>query len=67
MKHLYRSKTNRIFGGIIGGLGEYFEIDATLLRLLWIVILIFTGVLPGLVAYLIALAVVPEHPSNHTE
>ena len=64
MKHLYRSKTNRIFGGIIGGLGEYLEVDATLLRLIWVLILIFTGVVPGLIAYLIALAVVPERPSN---
>lgn len=64
MKRLYRSKENRVFGGVIGGLGEYFNADPVLLRLLWVLILIFTGVIPGLITYLIALAIVPEKPAT---
>lgn len=61
-KHLYRSRENKVFGGVIGGLGEYFGLDPVLLRLIWVLILIFTGIVPGLIVYLIALVVVPEKP-----
>ena len=60
MRHLYRSKTNKVFGGIFGGLGEHFDVDPVILRLLWVFVVIFTGVVPGLVVYLIALFVVPH-------
>lgn len=60
MKKLYRSKQNKIFGGIIGGLGEYFEVDPVLMRLVWLIILISTGVIPGLIVYIIALFIVPK-------
>ncbi|MAG12853.1 hypothetical protein CL630_03540 [bacterium] len=58
-KHLYRSNKNKICAGIIGGIGEYFDVDPTIIRLLWILVVIFTGVVPGLIAYFIALFVVP--------
>lgn len=64
MKKLYRSDTNKIFAGIIGGMGEYFDIDPVLLRVLWILILVSTGVLPGLIAYIIAIFVVPKKPKD---
>lgn len=41
MKRLYRSSKNRILGGVLGGIGEYFQIDPTLIRLLFILILFF--------------------------
>lgn len=64
MKKLYRSEKDKMFGGIIGGLAEYFEVDSTVLRLLWVLILFVTGVIPGLIAYLIALLIVPKKPSE---
>lgn len=60
MKKLYRSKENRVFAGIIGGLGEYFEVDPVLLRVLWLLVVIFTGFVPGLIAYIIAFFIIPE-------
>jgi len=54
-KRLYRSEHNKIFAGIIGGVGEYFDIDPVLLRIIWVAILVFTGFVPGLLIYLIAL------------
>ena len=59
-KRLYRSKTNRIFTGICGGLGEYLDIDPTALRLVWVLVVVFTGIFPGVLAYFIAMFVVPE-------
>ncbi|MFH1161968.1 MAG: PspC domain-containing protein [Candidatus Jorgensenbacteria bacterium] len=63
-KKLHRSRTNKVCAGIIGGLGEYFGVDPALLRVVWIVILVFSGIVPGVIAYLLALLVVPK-PVNH--
>lgn len=65
MKKVYRSEENKVWAGVIGGVGEYFEIDPTILRLLWLLIVVFTGFVPGLVAYLIAIAVVPKKRNNN--
>jgi len=58
---LYRSKKNKIFAGVIGGVGEYFDVDPTILRLLWLVILIATAVVPGIIVYIISVYIVPKH------
>ncbi len=62
MKRLYRSEENRIIFGIMGGLGEYFEVDPALLRLGFLFLLLATAVLPGTLAYLAAVLVVPRKP-----
>ncbi len=59
-KRLYRSKKDRMLGGVCGGIGEFANIDPTLVRLLWILIVIFTWFLPGLIAYLLAWIIIPE-------
>ncbi|HEY0220900.1 MAG TPA: PspC domain-containing protein [Candidatus Paceibacterota bacterium] len=71
-KKLYRSETNKVFAGIIGGVGEYFDLDPTLLRLGYILIAIMTGIFPAIIAYIIAILIVPnkfhssvEHTSSH--
>ena len=61
-KKLYRSEKNRILAGILGGLGEYFDVDPTVLRLGWLLIFIFTGIFPGLLVYIIAILIVPSKP-----
>ena len=63
MKKLYRSKTNKVFGGLIGGMGEYFDVDPVILRLLWILILVFSGFVPAIIVYIIGIFVVPERES----
>ncbi|MDD4358319.1 MAG: PspC domain-containing protein [Candidatus Pacebacteria bacterium] len=65
MKKLYKSKNNKIFSGVIGGIGEYFNVDPTILRLIWILILFGTGFFPGLAIYIIAAMIVPEHSKNN--
>lgn len=59
-KKLYRSETNRIFAGICGGFGEFFGIDPVLLRVIWLLVVVFTGVAPGLLAYIIAIFIIPR-------
>lgn len=57
-KRLYKSKTNRVFFGVCGGLGEYFNIDPTIIRL--ILVLLICGAGFGLLAYIIAAIIMPE-------
>ena len=51
-----------MFAGICGGLGEYFDVDPVLMRLLFLFTTILTGIAPGIVAYVIAILVVPLAP-----
>ena len=57
---LYRSRTNRMLGGVCGGIAEYFGADPSMVRLVAVVLAIFTGIVPLLLAYFVALFVIPE-------
>lgn len=59
-KRLYRSEKNSVFAGICGGLGDYFDIDPVLLRVLWLLVVVFTGFVPGLIVYVIAIYIIPK-------
>ncbi|KXL52724.1 phage shock protein C [Anaerotignum neopropionicum] len=58
-KRLYRSSTNVKISGVCGGIGEYFDIDPTLVRLLWILGSLFTAVFFGILAYVICVCIIP--------
>lgn len=60
-KKLYRSE-NRIVGGVCAGIAEYFNIDPTLVRVLYLIISMFSAAFPGLIIYLIMLLVIPNKP-----
>lgn len=60
MKKLYRSNTNRKLCGVCGGLAEHFDIDPTIIRLIFIFLTLFGG--GGLLIYLICALVVPKSP-----
>lgn len=60
MKKLYRSDKNKVWLGVIGGLGEYLNTDPVLLRLVFILVFVFTGFVPGLIAYILAAIVMPK-------
>lgn len=64
-RKLYRSPTERMIGGVCGGIGEYFNIDPTLVRLLFVTGTLFGGPI-GPIAYLIFLVVVPEAPGTES-
>lgn len=58
MKRLYRSRHERILCGVCGGIGEYFDLDPTLVRLAWIVLYAFAGCV--ILAYIIAAIIIPS-------
>ena len=57
-KKLTRSKNDAKIAGVCAGLGEYFNVDPTLVRILFVVLALAGG--PGLIAYIILWLVVPE-------
>ena len=57
-KKLYRSMMNKKLCGVCGGIGEYFDIDPTVVRILWLLLALFAGT--GVLAYLICWAVMPQ-------
>lgn len=58
-KRLYRSRSNRMIAGVCGGISEYFSIDPTIVRLIFVLLAIF-GVSAGFWIYLIAALIVPN-------
>ncbi len=63
-ERLYRSVDDRVIAGVCGGLAIRFALDPSLVRILWVVVAIVTGVFPLLVLYVIMAAVVPEEPGG---
>lgn len=63
MKRLYRSRSDRMVAGVAGGLADYLNIDPTIVRLVWVLLLLPGGV-PGLLPYIICWVVVPEEPAG---
>lgn len=61
-KKLTRSRTHRVVAGVMGGLGEFFGVDPVLLRLGYLILTVFTGFIPGIVGYGLAIVIVPEAP-----
>ncbi|HKK95808.1 MAG TPA: PspC domain-containing protein [Anaerovoracaceae bacterium] len=58
MKELRKSSSNKKICGVCGGVGEYFDVDPTVVRLAWIVFTFMGGC--GLIAYIIAAIIMPE-------
>ncbi len=64
MKRLTLSKTDKKIAGLCGGLGQYLEIDSTVVRLIVLTVTIMTGVLPGVLLYILAAAITPPEGAN---
>jgi phage shock protein PspC (stress-responsive transcriptional regulator) len=60
MKKLYRSRNDRVISGVCGGIGAYFDIDPVMIRIIAVLLLVFGG--GGLLAYLIAILIIPLEP-----
>ncbi|HEY8364415.1 MAG TPA: PspC domain-containing protein [Haloplasmataceae bacterium] len=58
-KKLYKSHTDRILLGVCGGIGEYFNVDATIIRLIWVFFGLVFG--SGILAYLICALIIPKN------
>lgn len=57
---LRRSRTNRQIAGVVGGLAEYFKVDVTLLRVIYVVGSIASAAFPGALVYLLLWLLIPE-------
>lgn len=57
-KRLYRSDTDKMVAGVCGGIAAYFDIDPTLVRLIWVLFCLAGG--SGLLAYIIAAIIIPR-------
>lgn len=60
-KKLYRSSRDKRLVGVCAGIAEYFDIDPTLIRLLWVLATLFFG--SGLLAYIVAAFILPQNPN----
>lgn len=63
MKKLYKSDVDRKLCGVCGGIAEYLGIDSTIVRLIWVVLVVFFGT--GILAYIIAALVIPDYPNKN--
>ena len=61
-RKLIRSRADRKIAGFCAGLGHYFDMDITLVRLVFVLVTLMAGVLPGVVVYALAWIIVPEEP-----
>lgn len=61
VKKLYRSGKDKILGGVCGGIGEYLDIDPTIIRLLW-VLFGLSGI--GILFYFLAWLIIPRNPKH---
>ncbi len=64
-KKLTRS-ANKILAGVCGGIADYFEVDPTLVRVIYAVLAVFSTCFPGLILYIILLLIMPPADSNNT-
>lgn len=63
MKRLYRSRDNKIMGGVCGGIGEYFNIDPTIVRVVWVIVFILPPhFFLELLVYIVLWSVIPKEP-----
>ena len=61
MDKIYLSKKDKKIAGVIGGIGERYKIDSTILRLIVVFVAIITGIFPAIVTYLIACLIIPAN------
>ncbi len=62
VKRLYRSSHDRMLAGVCGGMAEYFNVDPSIVRLLFVLLALVTVVFPVILAYVIICLVVPRNP-----
>ena len=65
MKTIYRSSSDVALGGVCSGIAEGFKVDVVFVRLAWLLVTLATGVLPGVVTYMVAWVIVPQREGDH--
>lgn len=62
-KKIYRSN-DKVLCGVCGGISDYFDLDASIVRVGWVLISCFTALIPGIIAYIICAAILPANPND---
>ena len=65
-KKLYRSLSDKKIAGVCGGIAAYFNVDATIIRVVFVLVSLFSAAFPGLLIYLILCLVIPTEPLDGT-
>ena len=63
-KRLYRSRTECVVAGVCGGMGEYFNLDPVIFRIIWGCFAVFSAIIGALVVYLICWVAIPKKPES---
>ncbi len=58
-KKLRRSRQNKMIAGVVGGLADYFDLDASVLRIVYVLVSLFSAAFPGLIVYLVLWVIMP--------
>ena len=61
-KKLFRSRAHRSIAGVCSGFAQYLDLDITLVRIIWALVVVFSGIFPGVLVYVLAWIIVPEEP-----
>ncbi|MDO8656417.1 MAG: PspC domain-containing protein [Nanoarchaeota archaeon] len=62
IKRLYRSRHDKVLGGVCAGIADYLHVDPVLVRLLWVIFALIMGT--GIIAYIIAWIIIPQEPKR---
>ncbi len=62
MKRIYRSEDDRLLAGVCGGLGEHFDVDPTIVRIVWVALTLFGFTPAGVVLYILAWLLIHPRP-----
>lgn len=63
-KKFYKSSNDKMLAGVLGGFAEYIGVDSTLVRLVYVLIAMFSAGFPGILFYIICALVIPDEPFN---
>ncbi|MGM0629275.1 MAG: PspC domain-containing protein [Patescibacteria group bacterium] len=67
MKKIKRSKDDKVLAGVFGGMGDYFQVDPVMFRLLAVILFFLTGIIPFIIAYIIAIFIIPKEKTGLEE
>ena len=65
-KRIYKSEQKTLCG-VCGGIADYFNMDPTVVRLIWVVLTLVSFGAGGVIAYIVCALVIPDRPSSHAE
>ena len=61
-KKLMRSRTDRTIAGVCAGMAHYLDLDVSLVRVVWALVTVLSGIFPGVVVYALSWVIIPEEP-----